>query len=391
MRRHLLVASLLAAVALPTGTAAARDRFDTQVFALIPRPGFPANAYAAPSGRVYEGTYENPAGDTVASRVLEYSPAGALLRSTTVRGQDLGKAHGVQVATSDGAGRLVLLDKEPPRAVKLDLATDSQTTYAAWPEGSVPNHAAWGPDGSLYVTDYGKPILWRIPPGGGTPEPWLQDARFDGGAFGMTGIALSADHHSLLVGMQSEMGGAAGNPSTGRIFTIPVGTDGKPGPPRQLWESRPADGPDAFGLAQSGRIYVALLLADQLAVIAPDGRELERFPADGANGGNGSPVPFDSPSNVRFSGDRVLVANQSNLQGDPTHQAILDVFAAEPGLPELIPPDPELERAVAAKAAAQRAAARRARAERIEARRTAARRARERARARRAHAHRSAR
>ena len=51
------------------------------ILALIPSPGFPARAYVAPNGRIYEGSYDNPAGDSVPSRVLEYTGHGALLRS----------------------------------------------------------------------------------------------------------------------------------------------------------------------------------------------------------------------------------------------------------------------------------------------------------------------
>jgi hypothetical protein len=272
--------------------------------------------------------------------VLEIDGDGTLLRSWTMEGQDLSQAHGVQVGTSDGQGRLILLDKAPPRAVVLDPRTGKQTPYASFPAGAIPNYAAWGPDGSLYVTDYGEAILWRIPPGGGTPQPWLKDARLDGGEFGTTGIALEADRRTLVVGMQSEAGFGALNPSTGRLWTIPIQPDGKPGAMKQLWESRPADGPDGFAIARSGNIYVALLVPNQLAVIAPDGTEKERFPAAPGSGDDGSPVPFDSPSSVRFLGTRLMVANQSYFQGDLTHQAVLDVEAGEPGLPELIPPAP---------------------------------------------------
>jgi sugar lactone lactonase YvrE len=324
--------------AAPVPAAQARARWDTQVLALVPRPGFPANAYPAPDGRVYEGTYDNPQGDTVASRVLEYDPdRGTLLRSWTVTGQDLSGPHGVQVATSDAAGRLVLLDKSPPRALLLDRATGEQTAYAAFEPGTVPNHAAWGPDGSLYVTDYEHAVLWRVPPRGGTPQAWLRDARLDGGSFGTTGIALAADRRALLVAQQSQAGGGAGNPATGRLWSIPLGADGRPGALRQLWESRPVDGPDAFGVARSGNVYIALLVANQIAVIGPDGAERERFPASPGSGENGSAVPFDNPSSARFLGTRLMVANQSFFAADPAHQAILDVETGEPGLPEHIP------------------------------------------------------
>ena len=67
-----LLAGILAALALAgTAVGADRARFDTQVLALIPSPGFPARAYVAPNKRVYEGTYSNPSGDSIPSRVLE--------------------------------------------------------------------------------------------------------------------------------------------------------------------------------------------------------------------------------------------------------------------------------------------------------------------------------
>jgi hypothetical protein len=72
-------------------------------------------------------------------------------------------------------------------------------------------------------------------------------------------------------------------------------------------------------------------------VVAPDGRELERFPA-GSDGQNGSGVPFDSPSSAKFLGTRLMVPNQSFLTGDPNTQTLLDVETGEPGHPELIPP-----------------------------------------------------
>jgi sugar lactone lactonase YvrE len=241
-----VLAAAVVAAALVPGAAAARDRWDTRVLALVPKPGFPAMAYAAPNGRIYEGTYDNPAGDNMPSRVLEYEGDGTLERSWTIHGQDLSKAHGVQVATRDGSGRLILLDKSPPRALVLDPRTGDQTTLASFPDGSIPNYAAWGPDGSLYVTDYCKPTLWRIPPGGGDRQPWLIDPQLDGGEFGTTGIALSADRSTLVVGQQGEAGMNAGNPTTGRLFKVAIGPDGKPGALPSSGRASRSTGPTAL-------------------------------------------------------------------------------------------------------------------------------------------------
>jgi sugar lactone lactonase YvrE len=345
VRRALTIALLASAVA-GGGAAQAqeRPRWDARTLAVVPPPGFPARAYVAPNGRIYEGTYDNPAGDTVPSRVLEYLADGTLLRSWTIRGQDLSQAHGVQVATSDARGRLMLLDKAPARVILLDPRTGAQSTYATFADlpvcGSPPcspalrdetpmaDYGVWGPDGSLYVTDYQQAVIWRVPPGGGAAQVWLADRRLDGDMFGTAGIALAADHRTLVISQGSSAGLMAGNPATGRIYTVAIGADGKPGDLRQLWESGPAEAPDGLAIAASGRIYVALVspIANQLVAIGPDGREIDR-----------SPATFDAPSSVAFLHDSLIVADQSYVNGDPSHMQILDVAVGEPGIPELIP------------------------------------------------------
>ena len=125
-------------LAAAPAAGAQRARFDTRVLARIPPPGFPAMAYVHPNGRVYAGTYVNPGGDSSRSRVFEYDPDGTLLRSWTVPGQDLSKDHGVQVATSDPQGRLVLLDRTPARALLLDRSQRR-------PSASTPPSPTWRP------------------------------------------------------------------------------------------------------------------------------------------------------------------------------------------------------------------------------------------------------
>jgi sugar lactone lactonase YvrE len=363
LRRAVAIVALVALALAAAGVASAgssRAPGKTRVLALVPKPGFPARAYVHPNGRIYEGTYVNPLGDEQASRVFEYTAKGALVHSWTVRGQDLGTEHGVQVATSDAKGRLVLLDRTPARALTLNLKNGNQRRYAQFadlptcPPGGPPddcspalrdeppsaNYAAWGRDGSLYVTDFLQAVIWRVPPGGGAARVWLADRRLDGDMFGTTGIVLGADRRSLVFAQQSSAGLGDENPTTGKLYTVPIRRSGSPGAITQLWESGPADGPDGFAVARSGNLYVALAGANQIAEVAPDGTEVQRFGAP-VTGDNGSAVPFDTPSSAMFLGRRLIVANQSYFAGpvSASSQAILKVFAGERGSPEFIPPD----------------------------------------------------
>lgn len=339
-----------------------RQRWDTRVFSRVPNPGYPAFVYAHPNGRVYAGTYSNPKGDHTRSRVFEWTADGTLQRSWTVPGQDLSKEHGVQVATSDARGRLVLLEKSRSEALMLDPRTGRFSRYATFPDlpvcgpskatgcspnledkPAIPNYAAWGPRGDLYVTDYGQAVIWRVPPGGGRARVWLADRRLDGAEFGTTGMLLTPDHRALLVAQQSSGGLGEPDATTGKLYRIPL-RHGHPGAMHLMWESLPGDLPDGFGIARSGRIYVANAgLSAQIVVLAPGGKELERFPKTPVTGQNGSSIPFDTPSSATFLGRRILVANQSYL-GTGDNHAILDVEVREPGAPVFVPRNAGLPR-----------------------------------------------
>ena len=371
MRRLRWCALMCALLGLAAPAAGARARFDTRLLAIIPPPGYPALAYVAPNHRIYEGTYDTPTGTTMPSRVLEYTRDGYLQRSWTVQGENLSQGHGVQVATSDARGDLILLEKSPARALVLDTRTGRQRTYASFPDlrtcppvvyagtpcspaaqdlAPMPDYAAWGPDGSLYVTDYQQAVIWRVPPHGGTPRVWLADPRLDGNMFGTAGIELAADHRTLLFTQASSAGlgvlplptgnglPPVNNPSTGKLYAVTITPGGGPGPIRQLWQSRPADAPDGLAIARSGDVYIALPgPGNQLVELNPAGHEIARFPSSPGSGNNGSAVPFDAPSSAMFLGTRLIVANQAYISGTTSHMAILDVEVGEPGLTPLIP------------------------------------------------------
>jgi hypothetical protein len=359
--RILALAAVLLALSLAVAVPAAASadvRGDVSVLALIPAPGYPALPHVV-GNLIYEGTYANPAGDDVPSRVFQYSADGTLLHSWTVQGQNLSQPHGVQVAANDAEGRLLLLDDSSGRIIRLDPQTGQQTLYSQVPQlptcstapagepckpallnlSPMPDYAAWGPDGSLYVTDYQQAVIWRIPPGGGPAHIWLADRRLDGGPFGTACITLLPDHRTLLFDQASHGGLGTLSPTTGNVYTVPIEPDGGPGPITELWQSGPADAPDGCALAQSGDIYLALSgVSNQIVELSPTGQQLARF-GQQYTGTNNSSVPFDTPSGVAFLGTQLIIANQSYFEGDPAHQALLSLETGEQGAPVYVPPN----------------------------------------------------
>ncbi|NYJ01625.1 sugar lactone lactonase YvrE [Nocardioides thalensis] len=343
----LLVVGASALVATPASTVARPDREvgHTKVLALVEAPGYPANVFRHPNGRVYAGTFSNPRGDAVPSVVREWTRGGTLLRSWTVPGQDLTQPHGVQVATADARGRLMVLDKGSGRILMLDIRTGRWWTYAQVRDvpggaGPIPNYAAWGRDGSLYVTDYGQPVIWRIPRGGDRAWVFHRDQKLDGGTFGTTGIVYRPQQQALYVMQQSSLGLGEPTVAQGKLYRLFIGEDpnGDVAPPSldRLWTSGLLDLPDGFSFGESGNVYVALAGTNQIAVLDKHYRPVRKIGAL-VSGDNGSPVPFDTPSNVTFAGESVLVANQSYLTGTEAHHAILDVHVGESGVPVYIP------------------------------------------------------
>lgn len=345
---------LLASVALAAPPA---RRGSVTVFAPVGAPGYPALPHLS-GNTVYEGTYDNPYGSPVPSKVFAYSAqTGALQRTYIVTGQDLSAPHGVQVAATDSLGRLLLLDKTSGRIIRLDPATGAQTTYAQVPDLPVcstsapgtpcspvlidqrpmPDYAAWGPDGSLYVTDYQQAVIWRIPPGGGAPSIWLADRRLDGGPFGTACVLTMPGGHTLLFDQASNGGLGSTSPTTGKLYEVAIEPGGGPGPLHQLWESAPGDAPDGCALSQSGHIYLALVGAsNQVIELDGAGHQLDRF-GQQYTGNDTGPVPFDSPSGVAFDGTGLLVANQSYFADNPANQVLLDIQTGEPGAPVYVP------------------------------------------------------
>jgi hypothetical protein len=249
--RRLLVAFVAAVLVVggaPPATTAAPTRGDTQVFSLVPSPGFPAYVHAHTNGRVYAGSYVD-SGSTAPSKVFEWSRDGSLLRSWTVPGQVLGADHGVQVANQTRGGRLVLLETSTASVLTLDTRTGRFRRVARLPAGAVPNYATWGPKGALFVTDYAEGVIWRLAPGSSTPTRWFSSPALTGALeLGTTGIRFRPGHRDLLISQQTSADGAA-LPTNGHSTACRSGRAGARARSRPCGPPSPATSRTASGSA----------------------------------------------------------------------------------------------------------------------------------------------
>jgi sugar lactone lactonase YvrE len=355
----LLIAAACACAA--TTQAADRAKGDTKLFAAVPMPGAPEPVVIAPDGTVYTATLNAQSGDTSApSKVFAFTPDGKLKRTYDITGQDLSTQHGLSGMAMDANGYLYVGSLAPPEVFRLDPRTGEQTVYATYRDVPVcsstvttdcskammdmkpwPDYIVLAPDGSLYETDSLQALIWKVPPGGGKGQVWFTDDRLQSligpPAFGPSAMKLGPDHKTLYFTTVEGPTGD-GDPSAGRIWKLPIQPDGKPGQLQEFYTAQSADAPGGMGFAKSGDIYVSLSGSNAIAQVGPDGKEKARFP-DPVTNESFSP-PLDSPLDVAFRGNSLLVANSAYLSNSASSFAILDVFVGEPGYDPLRPEVP---------------------------------------------------
>ncbi|MCA1710236.1 MAG: hypothetical protein LC789_00790 [Actinobacteria bacterium] len=334
MRRSALAAALFAclAVAVPAASAAPAPG-TTSVFAKVGAPGHADSTLLLPGGDVLVSTNRGARGSTGPSKLFRFDPAGRLIRTYTVSGQDLAGDHGVMSMALDGQGRVYVADYAPPRVLRFDLRSGRQTTYATVPDltGAAdngvgdskpwPDGVTFLPDGRLLVTDLAQGTVFAVPPGGGAPAVWLQDPLLRS-TFGPNQLVLTPAGDLLLDVTTSTAPATAGR---GVLYRFPL-TGGRPGPLTQVWASRPGEGPDGFTLGRSGRVYMPTLVTDRIVVIAPDGAEISSY---GSPGGL-----LDSPSSVTLQGDgSALVTNLTYFTNDTSHDLVLRMQLGDTPVP----------------------------------------------------------
>lgn len=204
----------------------------------------PESMTVAPNGDLYVGSASTPfvyrvkKGSTTAEKFIDASAAGP---GTFFFGQ-----------LADGATNTLWTCQLTPvpgvtpvqRHTSLrgfDLATAKEKLSWTLPgDNTTCNDFSVGPDKALYISDTGNAKIYRLAPGAKAAELWL-DHRNVTGIDGLTFLNGTLYYNSVFFNT---------------LYRVPVGADGKPGTPVQIWMDAPVKGIDGMRAA-GGKLFVA--------------------------------------------------------------------------------------------------------------------------------------
>lgn len=230
--------------------------------------------------------------------------------------EELGATGGSMLGIAvDGLGRVYACDDGNGEIARIDPATGTIETFARGVGGvemDEPNVAAFGPDGSLYVTCSGdeRPEIVRIRDG--VTERWCDElVDYPNGM-----IVVPGGDAMLVIESHAQ-----------RIARVPIGPDGAAGAATTFGELPDTDA-DGLALDADGYVWATLYRPDGLVRLDPDGREVVRIDDHLA-------TTFDAPTNMVFVGDGLRRAVIANVGDRFLSWADLDVAGAPLHYPEV--------------------------------------------------------
>lgn len=355
---HVVIAAVLV-LSLAMTSSARADNADPYgsitTFSTVPaNPGFPEGIVVHGSQVFVSGPARFGTAGTGSSAIQVYNRKTGTLEATIyVAGEALAFEHALSNIAVDADGRIYALstqlglirftkvdgtyiqdsygaplpDLPTCAAVPIDPCAPTFPPFVDFPP--IPNDIVFAADGSAYVTDSLQATIFRYAPGGGTPEIWFQSPLFAGGGptpFGTNGIRLSPMRDYVYVVVST----SAADPNLGTIYRLPL-TDSPTAADLEVFHTYVASEiPDQLAFGADGKLYVTLVLTNQISVLSSDGTELARLQSD-----PGADIPLDGPAGIAFDSrtKSLMIANHAPFSGNPAHFAVLQAFVSDAGDP----------------------------------------------------------
>ncbi len=327
---------------------------DASVHAKVPTPpGYPEGIAVAGNRIVVAGPATFGTTGKGPSQVLAYNKTtGDLVKTYSIKGENLLAEHANSSLAIDGKGRIYVLNTQLG-VVRLSFDGAQQTYSKPFPDLApcllvlpgtacsptpldtppLPNDIAFDEAGNAYVSDSMQATIWRVPAGGGTPEIWFQDPRLASEYIGVNGLRLDPSRKYVYFTVTTDLLGQ------GWVYRLPI-KNPTPEALEIVHHYASGEGPDGIAFGEKGNLYVALALPYQSGISVlrvADGSEEARF-----SNPPGSPIfPYDSPANIAFDGDgSLLVTNHAFATGGllPGQFSVLKVWVKDGGSALAKPP-----------------------------------------------------
>jgi sugar lactone lactonase YvrE len=289
-----LLCAGLAAFLTQSGPAAAFDRGNVQLFAVLPAGATGPEGIAVDphNGDVYVATFGFSTTGPVAGpgKIYVYNDNGKLLRTLSVAGST---AQLLGSAFHPSTHKLLVIDFGAAKVFDVDRHTGASSPFMTVTGGAGLNALTFDSMGNVYVSDSFQGIIWKTGASGGAGTAWVTNSLLTPNGvppFGANGLAFNNAGSALFVA----------NTANDQVIKIPV-MGGSPGTPVVFVNS--INGADGLIIDDHDNIWVAANQSDEIVVLDSTGKVIAKLGDFDGLDKKGVPNGLLFPASPEFSKD----------------------------------------------------------------------------------------